>query len=196
MFGGCAECGRAAEKREASNTTQGWGKSATFNWRRAVWKSVRSKGRWSVLDRESDLPTHVEVTQPGHLGKSKFGGDGFQDKRKLIYLDNWINRTRWHHCCASEEISVMRSRIHRNVTVYSDGSCIIWKGRQEIGYQGSPGPFRTQKGERIINIVNLAFWVLVYIIKTELSIPFFFFSGNNKDLSSLFSFWICAPWLT
>ena len=58
-----------------------------FNCRKAGCKFVKPKEK-SVLGRENDPPTHVEATQLEHLVVSKFGGMGFQDKRKLICLDN------------------------------------------------------------------------------------------------------------
>lgn len=58
----------------------------------------------------------------------------------------------------SKEIRA-RAGIHRDVTVCSDGSDLIWKGRQEIGYQNSAKSSRTQaeRKKSITNIVKFIF---------------------------------------
>lgn len=93
-----------------------------------------------------------------HLCNSKCFGTACNIKKKTkMYLDNGAIRTRWCYCPVPTEIS-LRAGMHGDVTVHSDGSCMTWRGRQEIGYgtlQDHPG--RGQKGERKLSIENLVF---------------------------------------
>lgn len=112
----------------------------------------------NIQSKRNDLPMDVEM-RAGALVSFQTFQNGFQNKRKQIYLTPWINRTRWHHCCVSQEISV-RAGVHRDATTCSDESYIIRKGKPEIGYQNSPESSRIQTGRRDKNHQHCEFSIL------------------------------------
>lgn len=156
MVGGSSECGRAADKREgliqlrgeASQLCVTGGKLSASLWHQKRGKECSGQRKW---------PTHAcGGDTAGALAEVHVWADGFQDERKLIYLGNCINRTRCHYFCALGEI-IVRPRVLRDVTGCSDVLCNL--ERQARGR--ITGFSRTQKRERIINIVNLAFRVMI-----------------------------------